>query len=45
MKMQGPRAGALRGEITEKQYDIIDAVAKIAAECGRQRFDGSRLHG
>jgi aryl-alcohol dehydrogenase-like predicted oxidoreductase len=32
-KMQGLR-GARAGEFTEKQYDIIDAVAKIAAECG-----------
>ena len=31
-KKQGPR-GARGGEITEKQYDIIDAVAKVAAEC------------
>ncbi len=33
VKIQGLR-GALGGEITEKQYDIIDAVAKVAAECG-----------
>ncbi len=31
-KMQGLR-GARVGEFTEKQYDIIDAVGKIAAEC------------
>ena len=30
-KMQGPR-GARAGELTEKQYDIIDAVGRIAAE-------------
>jgi aryl-alcohol dehydrogenase-like predicted oxidoreductase len=32
-KMPGLR-GARVGELTGKQYDIIDAVAKIAAECG-----------
>jgi aryl-alcohol dehydrogenase-like predicted oxidoreductase len=32
VKMQGLR-GARVGELTEKQYDIIDAVGKIAAEC------------
>jgi aryl-alcohol dehydrogenase-like predicted oxidoreductase len=31
-KMRGPR-GARAGEFTEKQYDIIDAVGKIAAKC------------
>ena len=31
-KMQGLR-GARAGEFTEKQYDVIDAVGKIAAEC------------
>jgi len=31
-KMQGPR-GARLGELTERQYDIIDAVGKVAAEC------------
>ena len=31
-KMQGPR-GARAGDLTEKQYDIIDAVGKVAAEC------------
>jgi aryl-alcohol dehydrogenase-like predicted oxidoreductase len=31
-KMQGLR-GARAGEITEKQYDIIDAVGSVAAEC------------
>jgi aryl-alcohol dehydrogenase-like predicted oxidoreductase len=31
-KMQGLR-GARAGDFTEKQYDIIDAVGKIAAEC------------
>jgi len=31
-KMQGLR-GARAGEFTEKQYDIIDAVGKVAAEC------------
>ena len=31
-KMQGLR-GARHGDLTEKQYDIIDAVGKIAAEC------------
>ena len=31
-KMQGLR-GARAGEFTEKQYDIIDAVSRIAAEC------------
>lgn len=31
-KMQGPR-GARLGDLTEKQYDIIDAVAKVATEC------------
>jgi aryl-alcohol dehydrogenase-like predicted oxidoreductase len=31
-KMQGLR-GARIGELTEKQYDIIDAVGKVAAEC------------
>jgi aryl-alcohol dehydrogenase-like predicted oxidoreductase len=31
-KMQGVR-GARLGDLTEKQYDIIDAVGKIAAEC------------
>jgi diketogulonate reductase-like aldo/keto reductase len=30
--MQGLR-GARAGELTEKQYDIIDAVGKVAAEC------------
>ncbi len=30
-KLQGPR-GARFGDFTEKQYDIIDAVARIAAE-------------
>jgi aryl-alcohol dehydrogenase-like predicted oxidoreductase len=33
-KMQGLR-GARVGEFTEKQYDIIDAVGKIAAECNQ----------
>jgi aryl-alcohol dehydrogenase-like predicted oxidoreductase len=32
VKMQGLR-GAHTGHFTEKQYDIIDAVAKIAEEC------------
>jgi len=32
-KMQGLR-GARAGDFTDKQYDIIDAVGKIAAECG-----------
>lgn len=32
-KMQGIR-GARAGAFTEKQYDIIDAVAKVAEECG-----------
>src|SRR3984957_16934328 len=31
-KMQGLR-GTRAGEITEKQYDIIDAVGSVAAEC------------
>ena len=31
-KMQGLR-GARSGNFTEKQYDIVDAVGKIAAEC------------
>ncbi len=31
-KMQGLR-GSRAGDFTEKQYDIIDAVGKIAAEC------------
>ena len=31
-KMQGPR-GARVGDFTERQYDIIDAVGKIATEC------------
>ncbi len=31
-KMQGPR-GARAGELTARQYDIIDAVGKAAAEC------------
>lgn len=31
-KMQGLR-GARAGELTDKQYDIIDAVAQVAAEC------------
>jgi aryl-alcohol dehydrogenase-like predicted oxidoreductase len=31
-KMQGAR-GARAGDFTDKQYDIIDAVAKVAAEC------------
>ncbi len=31
-KMQGLR-GARIGELTEKQYDIVDAVAAIAAQC------------
>ncbi|HEY1744637.1 MAG TPA: aldo/keto reductase [Granulicella sp.] len=31
-KMQGPR-GARVGEFTEKQYDIIDVLGKVAAEC------------
>ena len=33
VKMQGLR-GARLGGLTEKQYDIIDAVGKVAAECG-----------
>ena len=33
-KMQGARA-AFIGELTEKQYDVIDAVVKIATECNR----------
>ena len=32
-KMQGPR-GARVGDFTERQYDIIDAVASIATQCG-----------
>jgi aryl-alcohol dehydrogenase-like predicted oxidoreductase len=32
VKMQGPRS-AFIGELTEKQYDIIDAVVRVAAEC------------
>jgi aryl-alcohol dehydrogenase-like predicted oxidoreductase len=32
VKMQGVR-GARQGNLTEKQYDIIDAVGKIATEC------------
>ena len=32
-KMQGLR-GARAGAMTERQYDIVDAVGKIAAECG-----------
>jgi aryl-alcohol dehydrogenase-like predicted oxidoreductase len=32
VKMQGAR-GARHGNLTEKQYDIIDAVGKIATEC------------
>jgi aryl-alcohol dehydrogenase-like predicted oxidoreductase len=32
-KMQGLR-GARSGDFTEKQYDIIDEVGKVAAECG-----------
>jgi aryl-alcohol dehydrogenase-like predicted oxidoreductase len=32
-KMQGLR-GAHAGEFTEKQYDIIDAVGKVAEQCG-----------
>ena len=31
-KMQGPR-GARVGDFTEKQYDIVDAVGRVAAEC------------
>lgn len=31
-KMQGLR-GARAGDFTEKQYDIVDAVSKVAAEC------------
>ena len=31
-KMQGPR-GARAGDFTDKQYDIIEAVGKVAAEC------------
>ena len=31
-KMKGPR-GARVGDFTEKQYDIIDAVGKVATEC------------
>lgn len=38
-KMQGMR-GARLGELTEKQYDIIDAVNKVAAECNT---DGSTV--
>jgi aryl-alcohol dehydrogenase-like predicted oxidoreductase len=34
-KMQGPR-GARVGDFTEKQYDIIDAVTKIATECNAE---------
>jgi aryl-alcohol dehydrogenase-like predicted oxidoreductase len=33
VKMQGLR-GTRAGEFTEKQYDIVDALAKVAAECG-----------
>jgi aryl-alcohol dehydrogenase-like predicted oxidoreductase len=32
--MQGARA-AFIGELTERQYDVIDAVVKIATECNR----------
>ena len=32
VKMQGRRSEFL-GQLTEKQYDIIDAVGKVAAEC------------
>jgi aryl-alcohol dehydrogenase-like predicted oxidoreductase len=32
VKMQGRRSEFL-GQLTEKQYDIIDVVAKVAAEC------------
>lgn len=32
VKMQGAR-GARHGNLTEKQYDIIDALGKIATEC------------
>jgi len=31
-RCRGPR-GARTGEFTEKQFDIIDAVGKVAAEC------------
>jgi aryl-alcohol dehydrogenase-like predicted oxidoreductase len=32
VKMQGLRAGFL-GDFTEKQYDVIDAVVEVAAQC------------